>query len=292
MTRTSQNAILAPPPAAGRFLELSVAPGADVAAVLRRVAELAPGAADGIGLGPSLASPAIHGLRPFRSLAGPGISIPATQRALWVFLGGDDAGELVHRARSLVAGLGDGFVVEEDVASFQYAGGRDLSGFVDGTENPKGEHAARAALVAGAGPGLDGSSFAATQRWVHDLARLDRMSESDRDHVIGRRLEGDDEIPDAPPSAHVKRTAQESFEPESFLVRRSMPWGDAREHGLYFVAYGATLDAFERILRRMVGEDDGIVDALFRFTRAVTGGYYWCPPRNESGKLDLRALGL
>ena len=62
------------------------------------------------------------------------------------------------------------------------------------------------------------------------------------------------------------------------------------EHGLYFVAYVAALDQFERVLRRMAGLDDGVVDGLLRFSRAATGGFYWCPPL-EGGRLDLRARG-
>jgi putative iron-dependent peroxidase len=292
MTSRPQTAILTPLPPAGRFLDLALSPGADANAALRRVATIAPGAVDAIGLGPPLVGPAIAGLRAFPSLTGHGVSIPSSQCAVWAFLGGDDAGELVHRARALLSHLGDAFVVDDDVTAFQYAGGRDLSGFVDGTENPKGEDAVRAAVVSGAGAGLDGSAFVATQRWVHELAKIEKMPEEERDQVIGRRLDGDDELDDAPPTAHVKRSAQESFAPEAFVLRRSMPWGDARRQGLYFVAYGATLDSFERILRRMIGLDDGIVDALFRFTRPVTGGYYWCPPRDAAGRLDLRALGL
>jgi putative iron-dependent peroxidase len=70
-----------------------------------------------------------------------------------------------------------------------------------------------------------------------------------------------------------------------------MPWGGAKEHGLYFVAYGRSFDAFERVLTRMAGVDDGVVDGLLHFTRAVSGGYYWCPPV-KSGRLDWSALGL
>ena len=39
----------------------------------------------------------------------------------------------------------------------------------------------------------------------------------------------------------------------------------------------------------MVGADDGIVDALFRFTRPVSSATVWWPPVLH-GKLDLRAL--
>jgi putative iron-dependent peroxidase len=70
-----------------------------------------------------------------------------------------------------------------------------------------------------------------------------------------------------------------------------MPWGGVSEHGLYFVAYGESLDRFEQVLTRMVGHEDGIVDGLFSFTRPTTGGYYWCPPLRD-GRLDLTALGL
>jgi putative iron-dependent peroxidase len=69
------------------------------------------------------------------------------------------------------------------------------------------------------------------------------------------------------------------------MYRRSMCYSGIAEHGLYFVAYLAALDQFERVLRRMAGLDDGVVDG-----RAATGGYYWCPPL-EGGRLDLRALG-
>jgi putative iron-dependent peroxidase len=108
---------------------------------------------------------------------------------------------------------------------------------------------------------------------------------------VGRSRRTNEELADAPPSAHVKRTAQESFDPPAFMLRRSMPYGTVHEHGLYFVAFGATLDAFERALRRMAGLDDGIVDGLLGFSHAVSGGYYWCPPLGDDGRLDLRALG-
>jgi putative iron-dependent peroxidase len=42
-------------------------------------------------------------------------------------------------------------------------------------------------------------------------------------------------------------------------------------------------------MRRMLGLDDGIVDALFDFTRPISGAYYWCPPV-RNGALELRAL--
>jgi putative iron-dependent peroxidase len=70
-----------------------------------------------------------------------------------------------------------------------------------------------------------------------------------------------------------------------------MPWADAHQAGLVFVAFGKSFDAFDVLLRRMIGAEDGIVDALFTFTRPVSGNYFWCPPM-KNGRLDLHAIGL
>ena len=116
------------------------------------------------------------------------------------------------------------------------------------------------------------------------------MSAAQQDLTIGRRKSDNTEIDDAPPSAHVKRTAQESFAPEAFVLRRSMPWSEGRKAGLVFVAFGKSFDAFEALLKRMVGAEDGIPDALFGFTRPVSGSYFWCPPVKD-GHVDLSMFG-
>ena len=145
-------------------------------------------------------------------------------------------------------------------------------------------------MAQGQGVGIDGSSFAAVQQWLHDFPKYATTSRTEQDNCFGRDQESNGELDDAPVSAHVKRTAQEDFDPEAFVVRRSMPWVAGADAGLVFLAFGKSFDAFEAQLRRMTGHDDGITDALFRFTRPLTGGYYWCPPV-AGGTIDLSALG-
>jgi porphyrinogen peroxidase len=289
-----QPAILAPPTAAGRFITLGLTSDARPRDVVARVGALDLGT-DGlvVGIGEPLVRAlgrTIEGLRAFPEIRGPGGAFPSTQGALWLFVGGADPGDILHRARRAVASLGDYVRIDEDLPSFVYGGGRDLTGFEDGTENPKDERAIAVAFGEAA-DARTGGSFVATQRWIHDLGGFERLSRAARNDVSGRDLDSNEELASAPPSAHVKRAAQESYDPHAFLLRRSMPWGDVREHGLYFVAYGATLDPFERILRRMAGLDDGVSDALLSFSRAVSGGYFWCPPVS-GGRLNLTALRL
>jgi putative iron-dependent peroxidase len=206
-------------------------------------------------------------------------------------LRGDDRGELIRRGRSLVQATASAFRLDHVVDAFKYGPGLDLTGYEDGTENPKDNAALEAAFVSGRGPGLDGSSFVALQQWIHDLERFESMTPQDQDNSIGRRRSDNVELTDAPASSHVKRTAQESFNPTAFLLRRSMPWADERDLGLLFVAFGKSFDAFEAQLRRMVGAEDGIADDLFRFSRPVSGCYFWCPPM-KADHLDLSTLGL
>jgi putative iron-dependent peroxidase len=270
-----------------------VAPEADPRAALTRFAGAFDPAWGVAGIGAPLACRlgcAVAGLRPFPALAGARESIPATQQALWVLLRGEERGTVFDRAGDVAALLAGGFVLDDAVDTFTYREGRDLTGYLDGTANPDEAESPRIAFVADGAP-LAGSSYVAVQRWVHDLARFHAHSPQQRDLMMGRRLADNEEIDDAPDSAHVKRSAQEAFEPEAFMVRRSMPWATPQGQGLEFIAYGHSFDAFEAVLRRMAGIDDGITDALFDFARPVTGGYYWCPPL-ANGKLDLAALGL
>ncbi|MGR6654601.1 Dyp-type peroxidase [Pseudomonas mosselii] len=244
-----------------------------------------------LGIGAPLAKALgreVPGLRSFPQLDAM-VENPATQHALWLWLRGAERGELFLRAQALQQALAPALRLVDSVDGFLHRGGHDLTGYEDGTENPVDEDAVAAAIVPGDQPGLAGSSFAAFQLWKHDLEYFKSLPQAEQDNIIGRRLSDNEELGDAPESAHVKRTAQESFAPEAFMVRRSVAWTDERGAGLAFVALGFSLDAFEVQLRRMSGLEDGVVDGLYRFSRPLTGGYYWCPPLAEVGA-DLRLL--
>ena len=117
-------------------------------------------------------------------------------------------GKLLHSGRKIIAAVSSAYALDSVIDGFQFDKGRDLSGYVDGTENPKGKKASAAAIVRGAGAGLDASSFVAVQQWIHDFPRFEAMSAKDQDNAVGRRRSDNKELTGAPRSAHVKRTAQ------------------------------------------------------------------------------------
>lgn len=291
---TPQAAILEPVPAHARHLLFDLKPGGDPRGALRALASACDGRTVVLGIGAGVAAALgreVTGLHGFPELPAARPAIPVTQRALWLWLRGEDPGDLLRQGHALAASAAPGFTLGQAIDCFRYRDSRDLTGYEDGTENPQDAAAVEAAIAQGHGAGLDGSSFAAVQQWLHDFPAFDAMPRADQDDHFGRERDSNEELDDAPESAHVKRTAQEDFDPEAFVVRRSMPWSAGADAGLVFLAFGKSFDAFEALLRRMTGHDDGIVDALFDFTRPLTGDFFWCPP-TRGEHVDLSALGL
>lgn len=212
------------------------------------------------------------------------VQVPATPTDLWLWFRGEDPSALQIYSQQVLNQLAEVFENIRITHGFKYQEGRDLTGYEDGTENPQNEAARRAVSNSQIG----GGSFVAVQKWQHDLAFFKAQQQAQQDNTIGRRLSDNEELDDAPVSAHVKRTAQESFDPEGFMVRRSMPYQENGQSGLMFVAFMHSTSLFTAMLQRMTGAEDGIVDGLFSFSRPLTGAFYWCPP-SVNGVLQLDA---
>ncbi|MGI9524263.1 MAG: Dyp-type peroxidase [Hyphomicrobiaceae bacterium] len=244
-----------------------------------------------IGLGPGLTRLLGHErpeLRPFPAFSGVGIEVPSTQADLWIWINCDEGGMAITKALDLMNELTSAFEFVDPIDGFKNGEtesglGRELTGYQDGTENPQGEDASAAAI------GHDDSSFVAVQTWKHDLAKFASFPREAQDQIFGRRRTDNEELVDAPASVHVKRTAQESFDPEAFVLRRSLSWSGPTGQGMMFVAFGNSFDAFEAQMRRMAGYNDGIIDACFQFSRPIAGGYYWCPPLSN-GQMNVQLL--
>lgn len=294
MTYYQPGILATPVPPQARHLFFALESAEALPAVLEKLMQQVDGTSAVVGFGKSLVNALgakVVGLRPFPAMIGVGVDNPSTQHALWLWLHGEDRGELLNRSHAFEAALAPALRLVQMNEAFRHMDGHDLTGYEDGTENPHDEAAVAAALVAEGDDGMVGGSFAAIQQWQHDLSGFHGLASHEQDNIMGRRKSDNEELDDAPVCAHVKRTAQESFSPEAFIVRRSMPWIEGDRAGLMFLAFGHSFNAFEAQLRRMSGLEDGITDALYRISRPITGGYYWCPPLKD-GHLDLRALNI
>lgn len=192
-------------------------------------------------------------------------------------------------AKRLRAELGDRVKVLEEVHGFRYLDSRDLTGFIDGTENPKGKRErANVALIGDDQRAFAGGSFVFTQRYVHDLASWSRLSDRSQEKKIGRRKKNSVELrgKDKPPTSHVSRVVIEEKGEELEIVRHSFPYGDTTESGLFFIAYTNDLKIPFKMLARMFGATgDGKHDHLMDFTKAVSGATFFAPSQSA-----LRAI--
>ena len=297
--QTVQPGILADETRLSRYLLFSISSPVDLEEALLALQVNVDMDTTVVGLGHSLftcLNKTLPGLHILPAQSSHGIDVPATPAALWCWLRGNDRGEIFHRARFIENLLMPAFILDDVIDSFQFdsehqGANHDLTGYEDGTENPQGDEAINAAVVKGVGENMDGSSYVVYQQWLHDFDEFDDMTMQQQDDVIGRHIKDNEEFDEAPESAHVKRAAQESFTPEAFMLRRSMPWADGNDAGLAFVAFGRSLDAFESVFNRMLGKEDGITDAMFTISRPISSAAFWCPPvKNE--RLNLAVLGL
>jgi len=289
---THQTGIIDEIPNLARYQYFRLKAGAEPKTALLALADIAIENDIVVGLGQTLLTSLkadIANMRKMPQFEAEGLDIPTSPHDLWCWIRGEDRGDLLHKARLVRTILAPAFDLDRITDAFKYDITRDLTGYEDGTENPEGDEALEAALVQSDNAELNGSSFVAVQQWLHDLDAFEAMTQKEQDHSIGRDRITNEELEDAPQSAHVKRTEQESFEPEAIVVRRSMPWANETEEGLVFTAFGHSFDAFEVQMRRMIGNDDGIIDALFSFTKPITGSYFWCPPVSDR-KLNLSAV--
>lgn len=183
-------------------------------------------------------------------------------------------------AQTALAAFGDILTVVEENHGFRWIEDRDLSGFVDGTENPHGEENRREVAVIQ--QGIDqGGSYVLTQRWQHNIAKFHRMSLNAQEMVIGRTKEDNQEIDGdlRPKTSHLSRVDLKEDGKGLKILRQSLPYGKASGvNGLYFNAYCARLHNIEQQLLSMFGESDGKRDDMLRFTVPVTGAYYFAPP--------------
>ncbi len=185
-------------------------------------------------------------------------------------------------ATQIMARLGDAVSTVDEVHGFRYFDDRDLLGFVDGTENPRGEAVIDAAIIGEEDAVFVGGSYVIVQKYLHDLDGWNALSTEAQERIIGRTKLSDVELDDSikPTSAHNALTTITENGKEFQIVRDNMPFGRAGsgEFGTYFIGYCRTPRVTEQMIENMfVGRPPGNYDRLLDFSRAVTGTLFFVP---------------
>ena len=202
-----------------------------------------------------------------------GFTMPATQHDAVLWLAGsayDVIFDLSHEAIDHLSGLAS---VADETSSWPYKHFHDLTGFIDGTENPSLIDAPEVVLVPEGSPGA-GGSILLLQKWPHDRAKWEALPVAQQELVIGRTKADSTELEDKPDYAHAARTDQDEF---GKIFRRNMPYGTVTNHGTMFVGFSAEQKRLSTMLESMAGLTNGVRDALTKYTRPISGAYYFVP---------------
>src|SRR5271165_2194870 len=185
-------------------------------------------------------------------------------------------------AMQIMARIGNAVTPVDEVHGFRYFDDRDLMGFVDGTENPRGEAALEAVIVGDEDAAFAGGSYVIVQKYLHDLDGWNALSTEAQERIIGRKKLSNIELDDSvkPSSAHNALTTIVEDGREIKILRDNMPFGRAGhgEFGTYFIGYSRSPRTIEQMLENMfVGRPPGNYDRLLDFSRAVTGNTFFAP---------------
>ncbi|WP_051810059.1 Dyp-type peroxidase [Actinoplanes subtropicus] len=293
---TSQ-AVLAPLTDAAIFLVMTVREGGeatvrdlleDMSALQRTVGFRLPAAQLSCvtGIGAELWDRLFQAPRPaelhkFRAWTGPRHSAPSTPGDLLFHIRAgqmDVCFELASKIAGRLAAVAD---VVDETHGFKYFDERDLLGFVDGTENPTGEVAARHALIGDEDPAYAGGSYVLVQKYLHDLAAWNALKVEEQEAAIGRTKLDNVELTEKAPNSHVAlNTVDDPDGNELKILRDNMPFGSIKdgEFGTYYIAYASTPDVPEQMLRRMfLGNPYGTYDRILDFSTATTGSLFFVP---------------
>lgn len=302
---TPQSAIIAADGPLGLFLVLHLKPGAETAVrqsaallpdLLQEIGATAPEAqlvgtvAFGPALWERLSTTRPRRLHPFTPLDGGKLHAPATGGDVLLHLHSARADLNYLTAQRFLAPLRPWISHAEETPAFRYLDARDLTGFIDGTENPS-EAAERreVALIGEEDADFAAGSYVIAQRYVHHLERWEHMPPQEQEGIIGRSKPDSVELNDTrkPATAHIARVVIEENGEELEIVRHSLPYGSAAgDSGLFFLAYARDLTIFDKMLRRMFGlSGDGLHDRLMEFTEPVSGGYFFAPSLEQLQRL-------
>jgi putative iron-dependent peroxidase len=185
-------------------------------------------------------------------------------------------------ATQIMARLANAVSPVDEVHGFRYFDERDLLGFVDGTENPRGAAVADAVLIRDEDAAFVAGSYVIVQKYLHDMNAWNALSTEAQERIIGRTKLSDIELDDSvkPTSAHNALTTIVEDGKEVKILRDNMPFGRPAhgEFGTYFIGYSRSPRTIEQMIENMfIGRPPGNYDRLLDFSRAVTGNLFFVP---------------
>lgn len=293
---TPQNAVFIEGTSSTVFLEFKINPNIDLAKLKKSLIKVYEMNSDQLYLSISfsksgyqkLGARAPEGLVDFETLDGiKNLRMPSSQSEVFIWAHSHSKSVIIDfllSSKKIVAGL---LTIKLEQEGFRYHDSRDLTGFVDGSANPKGDKRKEEVLIP-EGQAHEKGTFVITQKWMHKLDSFHGHKVEEQEQIIGRTKEDSIELEgDAMPNnSHVSSVDLKVDGEAMKIYRRSFPFANAKDNGLFFLGFSKSIQRFDVQLKSMLGlSDDGISDRLMDFSTPETGSYYFAPSENKLLKI-------
>ncbi|WP_019675064.1 Dyp-type peroxidase [Arsukibacterium perlucidum] len=148
----------------------------------------------------------------------------------------------------------------EQLQGFRYLDGRDLTGFIDSPQNPKGSRKRQLALVDQMSqPVFAAGSYLHLQRWHYDLLHWQQLDINQQEEIMGiNKIEGSLlQVPRLHPNSHALTSRLGEAENLPLLVMQNMPFAEHNSQGLISISYANEPESFSRQFGYQLGYSPG-----------------------------------
>jgi Dyp-type peroxidase family len=147
-------------------------------------------------------------------------------------------------------------------------------------------------LIGGEDPQHIGGCLGLTQKFIHNWAQIEEMSQAEIEDMIGRDTNGNI-IPNLDKRSHIRCVRVRDEDGLNYSIfTQGQPFGNvpschSREEGVYVSAYAKSIKAFNAVLDGMLGKDyketHGSLDKHFRYSSSIEGNIWYIPSLLELG---------
>ncbi len=145
-------------------------------------------------------------------------------------------------AMQIMESIGAAVTVADETHGFRYFDDRDVIGFVDGTENPRGGAAGGRGDCGSEDAAFAGGSYVIVQKYLHDMKAWNSLPVEAQEKIIGRRKLSDIELKDdvKPTNAHNALTSIEDENGKELKILRG-------QHAVWAAGAWGVWDLFYRV---------------------------------------------
>lgn len=171
----------------------------------------------------------------------------------------------------------------EQLHAFRYLDGRNLTGFHDSPDNPKGKLRRSCALISNElkSP-LSAGSYVYMLRYQYDLQRWQQLTMAEQEAVMGRSKLDGHLVPSAQrlSNSHADKTALENERGRRQILWQNMPVADIRSQGMISVGFSANSTDIPDWLVYRLGKDTENADLLLDYCQIEAGAAFFAPSIN------------